>query len=285
MINTINSKAAQLEEGFYRFGTGEIKMLIIGSCRTIPYLNYFYDWNKQNNDKITVSFLDPFNFCYDKDDNRVNVEEKITSMEGDSTFKAMLKSTKIFVHEHYANFGMFNCDRNAAKNVYQFGMNPELDITICNFNDYFILFGDIVSLDVAIRKKAIADYNVLGKLSEQTANEMYGVSTANLTKFYDVCRKSDTPEMADYFADNFLQKRMHFNSNHVTKHFTLFIFTLLFTKFLNKLGFKLTYEFINYLAEQPDMFANNYTHLTELDVFYYNYDWPGEEVIPLKEKL
>jgi hypothetical protein len=158
-------------------------------------------------------------------------------------------------------------------------MSPKTDICIPNWNDCFVLFGDIVSFDLDIRKKAIQDYNVLSKLSEQTEREIFEISQRNLEKFYQVCRKADI-SMEMFFKTQLTRERLFWNSNHVTKHFTFAIFI----EILFRLGLKPTVELCDEILKE-DMFANNYTYLTEYDVKWYGYAWPGEEIKPLRDKL
>lgn len=292
MINTVNSKAEQLTNGYFKVGSGRETILIIGSCRSVPYCNYLNKYNEQNGNPYTIAFIDPFNFCYNKFDERVNMEENILSLENDTRILDLFKSTDIVIHEYYSNYGMFNFDKEANKNIYQFGLNPKtyliplyspsdfrvsskLDICIPNFNDLFILFKDIVSLDIDIRKKAIADINVTGKLSEETQRDIFYISQKNINKFYNICQKSDIPEMAQYFEKTFKNERLFWTSNHVSKNFTKAIFNFINDKYF---GLKLSNDFYD---DQEDMFANNYTHLTQYDLDYYGYSWVNEELQPI----
>lgn len=277
MINTVNSKEQQLRNGYFKIGSGSEVILIVGSCRSVPYCNYFNKYNEQNGNRFTICFIDPYNWCFDLQDNRVNIEEKINSLETDEALLNLFKSVKYFCHEYYANYGLFNCDRNENKNIYQFGLTPKVDICIPNWNNLFVLFGDIVSFDIDMRKKAIADYNVLGKLSDQTAKEIYEISQKGIERFYDVCMKSDLPEMKEIFRMNFIFNRFFWTHNHVSKFFTKKVFDLI----SEKIGLNLSSSFYD---DQIDMFANNYTYLTEYDMKFYNYQW-NEQIVPLRNKL
>lgn len=278
MINTINTKQQQLANGYFKIDSGNELILIVGSCRSVPYANYLHEWNVANGNRFSIAFIDPFNFNYDLKDNRVDLHEKINSLETDENMLAMLRSTTIVIHEYYENYGMFCFDKNADKNIYKFGLNPAIDICIPNFNDRFILCGDIVTFDANMRRKAISDYNVIGKLSKQTELEIYEISKYNINKFYEVCLKSDLQEMSNYFFGNYLFRRLWWTSNHVSKWFTLAIFNLINDRFLHldlSKGFN---------SGHVDMFANNYTHLTEYDIKWHGFDW-GEEVKQLRDKL
>jgi len=276
MINTVNTKAEQLNNGYFKIGSGNEWLLIVGSCRAVPYCNYFNDWNQANGNRFTICFIDPFNWCFDLNDKRVSLEDAINQLETDERILYLLKRTDIIVHEYYGNFGMFNFDKSAPKNIYQFGLNAKIDICIPNWNDLFVLFGDIVTFDSEMRRLAFQDFNVIGKLSEQTEAAIMEVSQNNLRKFGKVCYLSDIPEMANYFLQEWLSKRFFHSYNHVAKPFTLAIFKFINDKWFNG---ELSVD-----ENHEDMFANSYTKLTEYDIKNYKFDW-GEEITDLKDRL
>ena len=275
-ITTVNTKKDQLTNGYFKTGTGNETILILGSCRSVPYVQYFHDWNEQNNNRFTITFIDPFNWHFDLNDNRTDFESKITSLEKDERILNLIKSTDIFIHEYYVNFGMFNCSKECEKNIYKFGMNPKIDISVPAFNDIFILTRDIVNFDTNIRKMAIADYNVTGKLSDTTYLEIKKVSDYNLNKFLDICSKTSFPEFADFFESKYKAVRMFWTSNHISKWYTIEVLSMMNNKFLHL--------DINYskLLNAPDMFANNETLLCEYDE---GYTWHDEQIKPLKDSL
>jgi len=270
------------DKGYFSVGTGSEVIFIMGSCRSVPYLNYLYLWNEQNGNRFTVCFADPFTFHWTKDGERVNYEEKLIELESNESLLAMLKSCKIFLHEYYENAGMFNVSKDKEKNIYQFGINPEITISIPAFNDIFILTADIVNFDTAIKYKATQDYNVFGKLSAQTLQDIAEVRERNLEKFYANCAKTSFPEFAAIFKENYKKMRFFWNSNHIAKKYTLHIFYILAGKFLK---LSASSKFIEEISKH-DMYANNYTYLTEYDEGYsWTIDGVPEEIKLLKEKL
>lgn len=269
MINTINIKKAQFE--VFRTGNPNSKevILIIGSCRSVPYLNYLDHYNKTNNNKYLIYFIDPFNYNWDKDENRVDPERVIIGLETDKNLLDIFASTKIFIHEYYANFGMFNTFKNSEKNIYKFGMNPSIDITVPNFHDVFIMFNDIAKFDAEVRNMVTQDFKLNGTLSEGTLQKMYSISQNNLNKFLANCLKSDFPEMKDWFLNNFLITRLYWTYNHVSSHYTLKIFEWMNEKYLH---LDLPSSYWNHISK-GDMFDNNYTSPTKYDKIFYNYQW------------
>ncbi len=266
MINTYDIKKQQLEEGAYRVGGGKETMLIMGSCRAVPYINYLNEWNKIHN-RFTIYFIDPFNWNWDKKDNRVDYSEVLKRLETDKNILDIFSKTKVFIHEYYKNFGMFNTLNDGDINIYEFGMKPETDICIPNFNDHFILLGDIYTFDPYIQNKVNIDIKLTGEISEETERQIVELSKNNIEKFYEVCRMSDVPEMEIYFKENFTKVRLFWTHNHIAKAFTLFNFKAINDKFL-KLDMTGVW---NKVENMEDMYANNYTFLTEYDIKFHRY--------------
>lgn len=275
MINTVQIKEQQLRNGTYKTGSGKEVILIIGSCRAVPYLTYLNDWNAINDNRFTIHFIDPFSFNWNLQEERTDYQAELIKQEKNEYLLDVLKNTSIFIHEFYANAEMFNCDKSAYKNIYQYGLRPEIDITLPNFNDVFILTRDIVSFDMAIKKQAIQDYNVIGKLSPQTLELIEKTRENNLQRFYDICGKTDFPEFAGLFKNHYKQRRYFFTFNHISKHFSQTLFFLMNGKFLKL-------DLSGYSISEVDLYANNYTELSEYDIGFE--DW-GERVIPLKTSL
>jgi hypothetical protein len=276
MINTPQIKHEQLGKSYFSRGIGPEIILVMGSCRVVNFVNYLVDWNEANGNRYTICSLDPFNWNWDMLNARVDYDAAILKCEDDAQLYKMFRQTSIFIHEWYHNAGMFNVNKDDNKNIYQFGMDPHTDICIPNWNDVFVLFNDIVSFDIDIRKRAIQDYNVNNKLSPQLQQEIFQKGQKNLLKFYDICDKTSLPEFKTFFQNNMTRKRLFWTYNHSSKWFTLELMRLMDEKFLH-IG----------IAPNPnheDMFANNYTRLSEYDVAHYNFRW-DEDIVPLKEKL
>lgn len=274
MINTIQLKKEQLFKGYFSIGTGPEIALIMGSCRAVAYVTYLRDWNELNGNRFTICYIDPFSWNWDMNENRTDYSAELIKQESNKVLLNMLANCSIFIHEYYANAGMFNCEKSGDKNIYQFGLNPKTDITLPNYNDVFVLTSEIISFDVELKKQAIQDFNVNGTLSAQTIEAVEDKRQSNLERFYEICAKTDFPEFADIFKNKYNDIRMFWTFNHVSAEFTKTLFWLMNNKFLHldTTGYKITEE---------DLFANNYTHLTEYD---NGYNWK-EEVKPLRSTI
>src|SRR6185369_1572662 len=103
MISTIESKQQQLINGFYQTGTGNEQILLLGSCRTLPYLSYLKRWNDTNGDRFTIRRMDACDWTVSGVD--------IASLETDERILKVIASTNIFIHEHLESYGMLNTIR------------------------------------------------------------------------------------------------------------------------------------------------------------------------------
>lgn len=278
MINTLQIKQAQLRDGFFTTGSGSEVILVMGSCRVVNYVSYLESWNNLNGNRFTIHSLDPFNHNWNEKDERVDYGEALLKLETDEKLLSMFKSVNIFVHEFYKNGGLFNCDNDGDKAIYDFGMNPAIDICLPNLNDCFMLGADIVNFDADARKMATQDYNVMEKLSTETIEHIRAISALNLGKFLTVCHKSNVPEMSKFFLKNHFDKRLYWSYNHTTELFTWNVFLFINEKFLHL-------DLSNFPTEFEDIFRHGInTPLTDFDVEYLGYNW-DEPVVELKSKL
>lgn len=239
MINTVNTKQEQLRNGCFEVGSGPEKILIIGSCRSVPYVEYLKQANEENGNRLTIRYIDPFNWHWDCQENFIDFEAKINSLETDPRILEILRTTDIYLHEYYDSFGMFNSSREKEKNIYQFGLNPRLDICIPNFNDV----------------------HVLGGTKEE--------GEAALEKFYGICRQTSFPEMEQYFRDNWRTTRLFWTANHISRHFSLFIFRLLNEKFLH---LDLSHELWSRISVL-DLLGNTPGPVTHADRYNHKLQW------------
>ncbi len=126
LIDTIISKTQQLKNGYFKSGSGPTDVLVLGSCRIIPYVTYLGEWNNgEGRNQLTIRRIDPRD--YD------------TSVTADVL--AALGSTSIFIHEPLTD------------PVYRSCMNPRQEITVPNWHEQRVLendwtdYGQIVPVD------------------------------------------------------------------------------------------------------------------------------------------
>jgi hypothetical protein len=264
MIDTSTTKKEQLRTGYFQTGTGPERILILGSCRTLALTNYLDCFNRRFGNPFTIYRIDPHDFHWNTQDERVDIEAAVAAQERNSHLLDMLHSTPIFIHEYLRNYGMFNTDRQALKNIWQFGIAPRLDICLPNWHDRFVLFQDQLNADTALKGMVQA-----GGLTAELSCLMRDLGLAALDKFYNICRLTSFPEMADHFREWWTRKRFFWTGNHVSRHFTLYLFHQLNERFLH-----LSWDdaFQNEIEAQ-NLFSQPHTPMTQADVDAYGLKW------------
>ncbi len=63
MIDTVNTKAAHYVDGGYTVGSGDRVIVVLGSCRIFPFVNYLDRWNRsQSPEPFTIFAIYVVNF-------------------------------------------------------------------------------------------------------------------------------------------------------------------------------------------------------------------------------
>lgn len=270
MITTLDLKGGPVYS-LYSEGPAKESVLIVGSCRAVPYLNYLHRYNEMAGKPFTIQFIEPWNFHWAADGSLQDFDAAILAAESDQRVLTALRDATIFIHEHYENAGMFNTSTKTEKNIYQFGMQPRLNITIPNFHDKWVLGLEQVQFDHDLRNRLA----VHGRVTEELFHEMKETGLEEVSKFLSVCAMSDFPEMGEYFHNHWRNQRMFAKGNHVSKEFTLPLFRWMNEKYLH---LPLSSDFW-YQASQEDLFANDITPITQFDIDAYGLTWP-EPVVP-----
>jgi len=265
MITTNIIEAFTKDNRFFSVGSGNETILIQGSCRMVAYANYLNEWNKKHN-RFKIYIILPYLF---------GTKENINSLENNQEFLNLIKDTKIHISEYIgfekpkfpmlpkpANLGILNYSQQMATNIYQFGMNPDIDIVVPSWDDHFVLWNDILNFNKDLKDRF--DLN-----PEEVNKEIYWITQEHYNKFFQNTSKTDFPEFIDYFYENFRDFRMCWTMNHNTKNFTLPLFRMINDKFLK---LDLDGYFWNAIS-QHDHLQGNCTQLTKYDIEYYNYNW------------
>jgi len=265
MMNTINTKESHLSTGFYSVGTGPENILIIGSCRAIPYANYFHYLNRNN--LWTINLINLVNFHFDKAENRVEPEDQIRPLETSKKVLDMIGKTDWFIHEFIGSFGMYSTNRTGAKHIYQFGMAPKIDIGIPNFDNGFILMQELVELDPEIGKLAREYHGIPPDLQ----NRVREIGEEKMEGFARSCALfSDFPEMETTFRSTWREIRYFWSGTHISNAFTVEIFRLMASRLPDLAP---TPGFWNKIKGE-DAYAQPRSPITKYDVENYGLKWP-----------
>jgi len=252
MLDTVNTKAAHYTDGCWRTGTGNNVIVILGSCRIFGYVNYLNRWNTNHSiNEFTICVINVVNFAFDQRDNHVNSDEFTVQFETNPVLLDMVKRCRIFIHEHTQNFGCFNTDRDREKNIFQLGMNPEMEIAVPNFHDKFILENDYRSCGM----EPPPDYIEKGEDA--------------VVQFTRKCQLTSFPEFGDIFRDTWRSIRYFWTPNHISAQFSLSVFGLMNERFLRLPLTDVFWEGAN----TEDLFKTPCTQVTERDRQGYQIKW------------
>ncbi len=249
MITTLDIKANR--DNVFEIGNGDVNILVLGSCRCVAYVNYLDRYNRSAGEPFRIFVIEPNDWSWDAHGNPVDRDAAIQALETNGRILRVIRQTDFFIHEHYQSYGMFNTDKNQEKNIYQFKMRPNHDITIPNFHDHFILEHDYTACGIT------------------TPDDYIQKGEAEVEKFCNVCMKSSFPEFAEIFNTTWRERRYFWRPNHVSALFTLDIFGMMNSKFLN---LKLTEEFWNG-ARSEDLFRDPHTEVSDKDMEGYQLKW------------
>ncbi len=249
MIDTVNTASAHYTDGCFRVGSGDHAVILHGSCRIMPYVNYFHRLNSGN--RFTICVINIVNFSFDQHGRPVNVDVFTQRFESNPVLLEMVKRCRWFIHEHAENYGCFNTSKDSPRNIYQLGLQPEIDVSIPNFNDRFILEQDYPACGMPTPD----DYIERGELA--------------VKQFCEICGMSSFPEMADYFRDNWRVRRLFWRPNHPSAEFTMRVLRQMDSKFLN---LNLSDEFLA-AADREDLFREPHTQVTQRDIDGYKLQW------------
>lgn len=247
-------------------------ILIVGSCRSVPYLSYFRRINDMGIARLRVHFIEPWDQHWDSNGKEQDFAEALLRCEEDPRIQRALREATVFIHEHYGHCGMFNTPAEDEKNIYQFGLKPRLNITIPNFHDVFCLMAEQIQFDKAKRERFQRD-----GMTNELFDEMKAFGLGEIDRFLRVCALSSFPEFADIFRAEWTKRRYFWRGNHVSRHFTMGIFHLMNMKFLE---LELPPAFWDAVADE-DLYANHPAPMTLYDVSAYGLMW-REQVQELK---
>lgn len=267
--NTINIQPQIYERGFFSVGTGPEVVLILGSCRVVPYFNYLHYLNTDN--RFTICIVDVVKFYYNPDGTAASPPESTKRYEAMPELLEMLAKCKYFLHEFTESFGLFNTSLEAEKNIYQFRMNAEVDVSIPNFNNAFVLFQEFVNYDTDIRAGAAAHTK-----EWQAAVRSKGLLC--IDNFLNICKLTNLSEFGEEFGKNWRTTRYFWTGNHVSSKFTELAFRLINDKFLH---IPTTDAFWNRVRSE-DLYATPCTKVTIFDVENYGLHWPQTTIEELQ---
>jgi len=195
-------------------------ILLIGSCRITPFVNYLANDN----------YFDSFNIMaiMVHNDEMITLSETLIENE---VIKQEIYKTTILVHEFCKNFHYLNTSRNTEKNIYQIKDAFDIDISLPNYQCPCIYARNIIP------NRATFDFRKY--ISKEISLEIFSkilkdLQTKEKKRYCDIILKSDLPELHDFVLENIHNKRIAHTTNHPSNILFIKMYELILKKYFNR---------------------------------------------------
>jgi len=245
---TTNILRADYRRGNFSYGnpSADRKIVLIGSCRIVPLLNFFRVYNSLNGDTFQLKCYNPVEMW---DGPGHEISEGVNRILNGH----QMGHADYLICEHAQNCGVLNTVRTSEQNIYDsLGFTADVEIRLPNWNFIHIYDAETASYDKEGYGKLPHDERI-ASLRERTANSK--------ELFLSHCRKCSFPEMEQWASDNWLTTRLGWTSNHPS----YVIAQKLFDFIAEKIGITVTPELKRHPLYVNDAYQSTCTVLNTLD--------------------
>jgi hypothetical protein len=258
-LTTNDAKAAQDSLLFVGKPDATLRVMAVGSCRALPYLNYMAAYNRFTGKNVFYAgYVNPADLrttVQHKPQDHLQAAERLVKTPSVARF---LSGVEVLLCEHVESYGALNTN---ARDV---GIRAHLHshtkvFIVPNWNAMGVLRDDIYAL-------VGHEHGPGGVTSE---SQVLRAAHA-LEKFYRHCALSSFPEMALAFDEVWKTERWFWTHNHVARPFTEFIFS----QWLLKMGLDPMPADCLSWTRGFDLFASSCTTACQQDVDVLGLRWP-----------
>ena len=180
---------------------GSTTVVIIGSCRVVPFLNYLRLWNALNENKLHIICLNPIEMW-------AGVGTEVIDGVNQKLQNYQLGDVDYLICEHLQDCGMINTVRTSSQNVYEsLGCRPKVEIRLPNWNDMHIF-----DQEALVHSGANGEYSHLS--FDEKVVFIRDQTIMHKKRFLSHCSRSSFPDLAEWVAENWSTIRMGWTSNH-----------------------------------------------------------------------
>ena len=231
-------------------------VVLIGSCRIVPYLNYLRVYNSlvAPSEALHLVCLNPVEMWRGPGHEVADgVNEKLANFQ--------FGKVDYLICEHLQYCGVMNTVRSSPENIYDnLGCKPEVEIRLPNWNDMHILDAETAMHD----KMVYANMEFIERvpyIREQTA--------IHKARFLSHCRSSSFPELEPWVEERWLTMRMGWTSSHPSHPLMWRMFEL----FTGVMGLTLTPELLNHPICTNEVYRSTGIALTAVDYEANNWQY------------
>jgi hypothetical protein len=231
-------------------------ILLIGSCRITPFLNYMINHDIFGNNYNYLGIL-----VYN-DQMKILSEDIINNEE----IRHQICRSKYLVAEYMLNYNFFNTNRSSNQSIFNIYDSFEKEIILPNWNNICLYAKDLVQfkdlkneLNRALRNEIhINDF--AQKLRETHEKE--------LERYYSILRKANFPELIDYVKSIVINYRIANTLNHPTNLIFIQLYRLVIEKYFTGDSYHFPQSVLSANSEE---FLQNKDHDTKLTFYDYHY--------------
>jgi hypothetical protein len=225
-------------------------VVIIGSCRVVPFLNYLRVYNAMSTagDAMNLICLNP-----------VEMWKGVGSHVADGV-NEMLKDFRLgrvdyLICEHVQYCGALNTVRSSPQNIYDnLGCEPAVEMRLPNWNQMHIF-----DLETEMWDTQRQGYSLLTK--DERVLYLREHTEQHKAKFLSHCSSSTYPDLADWVRLHWLDIRIGWSSNHPTKA----LLSQIFSRITQTMGLDVSCGFLEHPICNDDLYASTGFQLTDID--------------------
>lgn len=234
-------------------------ILLIGSCRITPFLNYLINHDFFAN---KYNYLCVFVF---NDQMKILSEDIIYNEE----IKDQINKSKYLFAEYVKNFNYFNTQRLTENNIFKIYDSFEKEIILPNWQDICLYAKDLIHFQ-GIKNEFIQ----LVKEEIHTCdfiNLLQHVQNRELERYYNILQKANFPELITFVKSNLNKFRLAHSINHPSNIYFIEMFRLVLEKYFHGSPYFLPDSV--YFAIKDEFLENKVldTKLTFYDYHYLGY--------------
>lgn len=251
---TTNILRASYDRREFSFGApgAAKKIVLIGSCRIVPFLNALRVYNLLHGNPFEL-------LCFNPVEMWVGPGHHVHDGVNNILSGYQIGKADFLVCEHLQYCGVLNTVRSSEQNIFDsLGCVPDVEIRLPNWNDMHIFDVETAMHDkVGYANLPFPDRVTF--IREQTA--------IHKARFLSHCRGSSIPELESWTEENWLTTRMGWTSSHPSQP----LIWKMFRSVAEKLGLEITPELEAHPFCANDIYQSTGIALTPVD--YEANDW------------
>jgi len=231
-------------------------ILLLGSCRITPFLNYMLNHDIFGNNYNYLCVL-----VYN-DQMKALSEDIINNEE----IRHQICRSKYLFAEYMLNYNFFNTNRSSNQSIFNIYDSFEKEIILPNWNNICLYAKDIVKFKDLKNEFNRALCNEIH--INDFAQKLKETQEKELERYYSILRKANFPDLIDYVNSIVKTYRIAHTLNHPTNLLFIQLYRLVIEKYFTGGSYHFPESVLSANSEE---FLQNKDHDTKLTFYDYHY--------------